>query len=360
MRPRSIGLIAAAVLGVHLLVLWGPGDAWTQAQPDVPAEVARLDTVWISPPVAAPAPPPPAPRPVRQTRARPATPEAATAPLPVPAPATDMPAPPQPDTVATAVPDGDPTPPEAAPAQDSRPADTPPGAPHWQVRGADGQPLAAALPAAATDTPQHQTLRYRVHGWIKGLEYHAQAELSWHTEGGRYQARQSISAFLLGSLEQTSRGRIGAEGFQPERFDDRRLTRLRSATLDWEAQLARFEPERPPAAIGPGTQDRLSVFLQLSALLEHLPALRAPGTLVEIPTLGSRSLQMWQFRVQDTDTLALPSGPLATLRLQRAPQSGDREQALLWLAPALGYAPVRIQMQESNGDHLTLTLRELP
>ncbi|MDE1557057.1 hypothetical protein PV794_17280, partial [Comamonas aquatica] len=65
MRPRNIGLIAAAVLGVHLLVLWGPGDAWTQAQPDVPAEVARLDTVWISPPVAAPAPPPPAPRPVR-------------------------------------------------------------------------------------------------------------------------------------------------------------------------------------------------------------------------------------------------------------------------------------------------------
>ena len=34
--------------------------------------------------------------------------------------------------------------------------------------------------------------------------------------------------------------------------------------------------------------------------------------------------------------------------------------AVLWLAPALGYAPVRIQMQESNGDHLTLTLRELP
>ena len=33
MRPRNIGLIAAAVLGVHLLVLWGPGDAWTQAQP---------------------------------------------------------------------------------------------------------------------------------------------------------------------------------------------------------------------------------------------------------------------------------------------------------------------------------------
>ena len=31
MRPRNIGLIAAAVLGVHLLVLWGPGDAWTQA-----------------------------------------------------------------------------------------------------------------------------------------------------------------------------------------------------------------------------------------------------------------------------------------------------------------------------------------
>lgn len=360
MRPRTIGLIAAAVLGVHLLVLWGPVGTWTQARPDVAPAVTRLDTVWVSPPVAAPPAPPPAPRPVRRQPVRPAIPAEPPTPLPVPAPTTDLPAQPQPDTEAAAASDSDPMPPEAAPAQDSRPSDTPPGGPHWQVRGADGQPLAPALPAAATDTPQHQALRYRVHGWIKGLEYHAQAELAWHTEGGRYQARQSISAFLLGSLEQTSSGRIGAQGFQPERFDDRRLTRRRSATLDWESQQARFEPERPPAAIGPGTQDRLSVFLQLAALLEHLPALRAPGTLVDIPTLGSRSLQMWQFRVQDRDTLELPGGPLDTLRLQRAPQSGDREQALLWLAPALGYAPVRIQMQESNGDHLTLTLRELP
>ena len=154
------------------------------------------------------------------------------------------------------------------------------------MRGADGQPLAAALPAAATDTPQHQALRYRVHGWIKGLEYHAQAELSWHTEDGRYLARQSISAFLLGSLEQTSRGRIGAEGFQPERFDDRRLTRLRSATLDWEAQLARFEPERPPAAIGPGTIPVMALTMPIAMALAAETGI-SPVLLAPITVLGS-------------------------------------------------------------------------
>ena len=202
-------------------------------------------------------------------------------------------------------------------------------------------------------------LRFQVHGFVKGMEYHAQAQLQWHTDGQRYQAQQKISAFLLGSLEQKSEGTVTSQGFVPERFEDRRLTKTRSVHFDWPAQQARFEPARPHAAIGDGAQDRLSVFLQMAAMLQSMPPLRAPGTRIEVPTLGSRSLQMWVFEVQEAAQIALPAGDMATLRLQRLPKSGDQEKTQLWLAPELGFVPVRIHMQEANGDAMELLLKRV-
>lgn len=226
-----------------------------------------------------------------------------------------------------------------------------------QVHDAHGAPLEVAVPVDATEPHQEMLLRFKVQGWVKGMQYHAQAELAWQTEGDRYQARQSISAFLLGSMEQTSSGHLTAQGLQPVDFTDRRFAKRRSVHLDWPAQQATFDPARETVPIGPGTQDRLSVFLQLAALLQAMPDLRSPGTRIDIPTLGSRRLQMWTFVVEQEETLDLPAGSLATLRLQRLPQAGDTEKAQLWLNPAQGYVPARIHIEEGNGDVMDLSLK---
>ena len=232
-----------------------------------------------------------------------------------------------------------------------------PTGPRLQVHNAHGNALSVALAADSTALAQQMLLRYQVHGWVKGLEYHASAELAWQIDGSHYAARQSISAFLLGSMEQTSSGQLTEQGLQPLHFSDRRFAKRRHVHFDWQAQQAHFDPVRESAPIGLGTQDRLSFFMQLAAMLQSMPALRTPGTRIEIPTLGSRRLQMWTFVVEQAETLELPAGMLATLRLQRQPQPGDDETAWLWVIPTQGYVPARIRMQERNGDVMNFSLK---
>ena len=50
-------------------------------------------------------------------------------------------------------------------------------------------------------------------------------------------------------------------------------------------------------------------------------------------------------------------GPHAHHRLQRLPRKDYDQKAELWVAPTLGYLPVRIQLTQANGDFADLQLR---
>jgi len=62
--------------------------------------------------------------------------------------------------------------------------------------------------------------------------------------------------------------------------------------------------------------------------------------------------------VGNSERLALPAGPFETLKLVRPPQREFDQLFELWLAPALGYMPVRLRLTESNGDVADLRLSE--
>lgn len=384
MRWPSIAAITVAVTAVHGWVIFDPWQ-WLQGPRIAPLAIPTSVEVALLPP---PAPPPP-PRP-----SSPQPPATAAKPISTPAkaPRPPKPLPPRAPKLAAAVPQPvtplaetefappPATPPagasaepipiaptepqdEAAPSAE-RPSSLPAIAPAahpapdtLQVLNAQGQPHNLVLPTDGSALSQDMELRFQVHGFVKGMEYHAQAILQWQTQGNSYSAYQSISAFLLGSLEQRSRGHLSPQGLQPMRFEDRRLMKHRHVDFVWERGHALFEPVRDPAPIGTGTQDRLSVFLQLASMLNAVPSLRETGTQIAIPTMGSRRLQTWQFQVQAFEMLELPAGPTQSLRLQRLPQPGDEEQTDIWLAPDMGFVPVRIRMQERNGDHLDLTLK---
>lgn len=387
MRWPSIAAITVAVTAVHGWVMLDPWQ-WMQGPRIAPlAMPTSVEVALLLPPA-----PPPPPRP-----SSPQPPTAAAKPVSAPAkaPRPPKPQPPRAPKLAAAVPQpvapvtplaetefapppavpptsasAEPIPvapsepqDESAPAADSTPAlpaITPaahPAPDTLQVLNAQGQPYRLVLPTDGSTLSQNMELRFQVHGFVKGMEYHAHAVLQWQTQGNSYSAYQSISAFLLGSLEQRSEGHIGPQGLQPVRFEDSRLTKRRHVDFVWERGHALFEPVRDPAPIGAGTQDRLSVFLQLASMLNAIPSLREAGTQIAIPTMGSRRLQTWQFQVQAFETLDLPAGSIQSLRLQRLPQPGDEEQTDIWLAPDMGFVPVRIRMQERNGDHLDLTLK---
>ena len=362
-------VVGAAHWGLLNDLPWGQ----TTAKAPTPDAAPVFDTRSIVPPP--PPPPPPPPKPAPAPKPRPPAPAPQPAPPPAPEPVPEPVAAPEPTpdampepAVNNAAAGAAPVPAEAAPSTTPAPADdeddedsasSPPGnanAPPQGIslRAAPGQPRQTDL---AYQAPPAQQLVFQVQGQVKGFSYSASARLRWQPQGPSYQASQEISAFLLGTRSQASRGQITASGLQPDRFEDRARKKLRAASMDWVAGLARFEPEAPLARIAPGTQDRLSVFLQLAGLLAAAPQRYPAGAEITLPTASTKAVEPWTFQMHGAEPLELPGGALDTLRLERLPRNGRDQKAELWLAPALGYLPVRIRLSESNGDYADLRLQ---
>lgn len=224
---------------------------------------------------------------------------------------------------------------------------TPPGA-------GTGQAPSTTPPPVRLPPPSR--LAFDVNGQAKKFTYHARAELLWQHDGSRYEARQELSAFLVGSRAQRSVGAITAQGLLPERFSDRSRSE-QAAHFDYAKGRVTFSANTPEAPMGPGAQDRLSVFIQLGALLAADPGRFVPGTQVTLTTVSARSADRWTFTIEGPETLDLPVGPTPALKLQRLPRKDYDQKAELWVAPALGYLPVRIRLTQANGDFADLQLR---
>ena len=224
---------------------------------------------------------------------------------------------------------------------------------------APGAAQAQPGPPPAVRLPAPQKLKFDVTGQAKSFQYSARAELLWQHDGQSYQARQQIKAFLLGARSQSSVGQITPQGLRPTRFGDKSRSE-RAAHFDFERGEVIFSANAPRAAIGSGAQDRLSVFIQLGALLAAAPERYPVGTRIQLATAGTGSVDAWTFTVEGEETLNLPLGSLQTLRLQRLPRAdhGYDQKAQLWLAPELGYLPARIRLTQANGDFADLRLME--
>ena len=224
---------------------------------------------------------------------------------------------------------------------------------------APGAAQAQPGPPPAVRLPAPQKLKFDVTGQAKSFQYSARAELLWQHDGQNYQARQQISLMLLGSRTQSSSGTLGSAGLQPQRFGDRTRSE-KAAHFNYDQQRVTFSANAPEAILAPGTQDRLSVFVQLGALLAAAPERYPVGTRIQLATAGTGSVDAWTFTVEGEETLNLPLGSLQTLRLQRLPRAdhGYDQKAQLWLAPELGYLPARIRLTQANGDFADLRLME--
>lgn len=225
--------------------------------------------------------------------------------------------------------------------------------------------LAAAAPAAPTvqadpawHAPAPARLDYEVSGKTKGIGYPAQATLTWAPEGDRYRATLSLRALLVGERVQTSQGALTGRGLQPTRFEDR-ARRERWLALDWPdanaAGTGRHDGGETLPPLPVGTQDRLSVFVQLGGWLGTPPP--SVGQRWRVPVAGTRQLEHWTFAATARETLTLPAGRYETVRVERLPDGEHRLGVTLWYSPALPGLPVRILLQHDNGDRVDQRLR---
>jgi hypothetical protein len=250
------------------------------------------------------------------------------------------------------------TPKAQAPTQATMGALTPADRPEVSVSVAAAPPMPLAdAPASAAErkpadrfeiaAPTH--LLYEVSGKVKGFPYFARGSLVWQHDGRQYQARYEIGMPLLGSRVQTSQGALTALGLAPTRFGDKHKTEL-AAHFERDKGLISFSANTPSSPLLPGAQDRLSLFMQLAAQLAAEPQRYPPGTQIDLQTVSAREAEMWSFKVEGTEQVSLPLGDLPALRLRRLPRREFDQLIDLWFAPSLSFLPVRIRLQQANGD----------
>ncbi|MCX7741987.1 MAG: DUF3108 domain-containing protein [Tepidimonas sp.] len=223
--------------------------------------------------------------------------------------------------------------------------------------------MAAASPAAAPSVATHAwpwpraaELLYDVEGQARGVGYHARATLQWQADGRHYDLALTLRALWL-QRSQHSHGELGPGGLRPRQFADR-ARRERTLSFAWGpdgAGQAQREDGSSSAAVPAGTQDRLSLFVQLGALLLRDGA--APGQRWTLPVAGWGGPALWTFEVGGTETLVLGGTPTSAVRVQRL-GPGDEVQITLWYQPTWAPLPVRVLLQETDGQRVDQTLRE--
>lgn len=332
MAARPLVLLTTVVLAAHLLLLGRPASREPPQAAAAPGMVMRLlETGSAAPAAGKPVAMPAAQTPTPGARSRPADRVRA------PSRAVQSEAPPAPAPLAPAAAPASISAPEAAAA-----AAPPASAPHLQ-------PAGATAPAVAFAIPGPVRLRYGVTGQSRGTSWQADGELLWRHDGSSYEARLAYGSPLLPSRSQQSTGRITAEGLAPGRFSDK--GRGEQAThFERDRGSLVFSSNAPEALLLPGAQDRLSVFLQLAAMVAAEPAKFPGGTTITLQTAGTRHAEPWLFTVEGDEMLVLPGGTVATRKLVRTPRHEWDIRVELWLGHAMDYVPARIRLTQPNGD----------
>ena len=376
---RTLGLLAAAVLTAHALLLQTrPARFGPEPEPPIRrAQVLSTRSIAPTPPVVASppeaSPTAPASLPLKPV-ANPVQKQAFKKKVLV---AQDPPVQPAIESIATPDPPVSvqeaPEPLEAdnaAPSSALPQAKTAPAAPANSDAAAALMPPAGDAAAPLTPTPATQTpvtamalpasarLDYKMTGSAKGLTYHAQGELLWQHGGGGYNARMTVKALFIGSRTLTSTGQVSPQGLAPSRFSDKSRSEV-AAHFEPDKGRVSFSANTPPVPWIEGAQDRISVFLQLGGMLAGNPAGFAPGSTISTLTVGPRDADYWTFVVEKEELLSLPFGETTTLKLSRQPRRDYDQKVELWYAPALGYLPVRSRITQANGDFVDQQLSGL-
>jgi hypothetical protein len=156
------------------------------------------------------------------------------------------------------------------------------------------------------------------------------------------------------ALRQSSRFRIAAGEVQPLTFQAAGGPGKNEVTaqFDWKSGQATGTAKGKPLALKlqPGTQDPLSVQI---ALMRALQGEQPPESFW---MLNTDEIDRFEYVRHEQSTLDTPLGKLRTI-LYTSHQPGSNRTTYLWLAPALGYMPVRAEQHVKGSTQLALEIR---
>lgn len=189
--------------------------------------------------------------------------------------------------------------------------------------------------------------------------------MNWAIEQNHYTLDLSATVNLLfvslKVLESRSEGEIDVRGLEPLRYTETPRNRQSLVTV------FNRDPSRAGASAGEsqtlpaGVQDRLSVVLQLGALLRANPALTQTTAQFDVPVAGLRGdVATWTFFVFGDEEVTTALGTIHAVHLLRLLRRDTNDRELeLWIALGRGGYPVRIRYTEPNESYVELTLTKI-
>jgi len=186
--------------------------------------------------------------------------------------------------------------------------------------------------------------------------------ISWLTDGDHYDLVVSLPVPFVGKFTYMSHGHVDAFGLAPERYTEQRGSRGADETrFQRDTKQITFTRTPTVLALPDGAQDRFSMVFQLASLVRGDPARYTPGVTRSFFVVDNDSGENWPVETLDTESVQIGSGFVSALHFTRLPRhAGDRRKIDVWLAPSLGYFPVRIVQTEPSGTQVELLLHDAP
>ena len=295
-------------------------------------------------------------------------PTAAAPPAPAPAPAHKAVATPPREHVLTALkPAAQAAPPIAAAASDaaaSASAATDGSAANAvasaNTSGAASAPTAASAPQASAgvkfSVPPSGELQYDT--FYNGVR-NAPGTIHWTSNAQGYEMVVSVPVPFVGPFVYSSHGRIDAFGLAPDQYIEKRGHRAEDiAIFNRNEKKIAFTRTPDTLPLPDGAQDRFSMVMQLASLVRGDPAAYTPGVTRQFFVVDNNSGENWPVEMIGDETIRTSEGYLGARHFKRLPRhDGDMRRIDVWLAPTLGWLPVRILQTEPNGTQFELVWR---
>ena len=183
--------------------------------------------------------------------------------------------------------------------------------------------------------------------------------IHWSSDGQRYEMVVSVPLPFVGTFSWTSKGRVDAFGLAPDQYIEKRGHRPEDVTIfnRTDKQIV-FTRTPNSLALPDGAQDRFSMVMQLASLVRGNPEAYRPGVTREFYVADNDSGETWPITTIGDETVGTDHGYVTARHFMRLPRrEGDRRRIDVWLAPSLGWLPVRLLQTEPNGTQFELVWR---
>ncbi len=183
--------------------------------------------------------------------------------------------------------------------------------------------------------------------------------IHWASDGQHYEMVVSVPLPFIGSFSWTSRGHVDAFGLAPDQYIEKRGHRPSDVTVFNRDQKQIVFTRTPNSlALPDGAQDRFSMVMQLASLVRGDPDAYQPGVTREFFVADNDSGEVWPVTTIGDESVSTDHGFVTARHFMRLPRrEGDKRRIDVWLAPSLGWLPVRLVQTEPNGTQFELVWR---